>query len=237
MVVLAGALCAGGVWAVGFTFALAGLKVTLFPEYLPAAGEAFLLFGGGAVVVGLAAGVTVGLVRGGSERGVTALILGSVGILTGVIGGGLSTPAMVAFDPWLHPILSSALAWALAGFFAGLIGCSWSRWVKPPPPNEGEEPEVNESAPRRVEWLLRQREPRRLRDWPLFRVLPVLIVSALLLVGAAALAPSDAALAAAGAVGLAAALVLHAQEYRIRHLEARLRDLERRLRDTREDGA
>lgn len=197
--------------------------------------ETTLTCGGLAACIGFVVGAVAGLSRSGAERGPAAVALGSVGALTGVIGGGLCVPAVLAFGSLVHPLVSSALPWALAGLVSGLIGRAWSVWLHPPAPREEEAKASEAPSPPRVEWLLRQPEQRRLRDWPLFRVLPVLVVSAVLLVGAAALAPRDAAvaLAGAGAVGLAAALVLHAQEGRVRRLEAHLRVLERQLREDR----
>jgi len=76
----------------------------------------------------------------------------------------------------------------------------------------------------RVMWVLRE-SGRSLREWPLYRVLPVLAVSAFSLVGAAILAPSSIALAllAIGLLGLSVAAVLHGQEKRLRRLERRFR--------------
>jgi hypothetical protein len=64
---------------------------------------------------------------------------------------------------------------------------------------------------------------RQWRDRPLARLLPLLVVSAGSLVGAAVLAASGAApaLLAVGALGLSLAPVLHGQERRLRALERR----------------
>ena len=86
---------------------------------------------------------------------------------------------------------------------------------------------VGARADRRVRIL------RPLRDRPLFRVLPVLTVSALALVGAAL--HHAVALAAVGVLGLAVALVLSAQDRRQRELDIRVRLLEHQLRNARED--
>lgn len=235
----AGAVCAGGFWALTF-LALFSLRelATAHNDIVGHTLSAALLLGTLSVVTGLVTGVFVGLLRGGDERGTAAIALGMIGVLTGIIGGGLSAPAVVALGEWLHPLVSSSLAWALAGLIAGLLGYEWSRWMHPPAePTDESESEAG-TAPPRVEWILHQ-EPRRLRDWPLFRVLPVLVVTAFVLVGAAVLAPSDAALAlaAVGVLGLAVALVMQVQEYRLRHLEARLRKLERRFRGAPDEDA
>lgn len=244
---LAGAVCAGAIWSGTLFVLLSGAEFSVISTTLTGHTLAVaLLFGGFASVVGLAAGAFVGLLRGGQERGTVAVIFSTIGALFGIVGGGLSVPAVVALATRLHPIISSSLAWALAGLIAGFIGYDWSQWAQPaaPPADETEEEiskEREAAPPRRVEWLLRQPE-RRLRDWPLFRVLPVLLVSAFILVGAAVLSPSDAALAfaAAGALGLSTALVVHAQVYRLRDLEARFHELDQRLRaveKTREENS
>jgi hypothetical protein len=91
---------------------------------------------------------------------------------------------------------------------------------EPREPGGDEEEEVEGM---RVEWVLRERV-RRWRDPPLARVLPLLVVSAGSLGGAAVLAPSAAALAllAVGALGASLAPVLHDQERRLRALERRV---------------
>ncbi len=236
---LAGAVCAGGFWALALLvfFSWAELATAHHDIKGHTLGAALLL-GTPSVITGLVMGVYVGLFRGGDERGTAAIALGMIGVLTGVIGGGLSAPAVVALGEWLHPVVASSLAWALAGVIAALIGYEWSRWTHPPAEPTDEDESEARAAPPRVEWILHQ-EPRKLRDWPLFRVLPVLVVTAFMLVGAAVLAPSDAALAlaAVGVLGLAVALVMQVQEYRLRHLEARLRKLERRFRGAPEEDA
>ncbi|AMV24139.1 hypothetical protein VT84_07065 [Gemmata sp. SH-PL17] len=231
---LAGAICAGGGWAgvltvliFGFPFGVISTELTDHTILIS------LLLGGFSSIAGLIAGAVAGLLRGGSERDTVAATFGAIGVLMGVIGGGLSVPAVVALSEWLHPIVSSSIPWALAGLIAGLIGYDWSQWEQPSVPFAGENEGVEIAPSRRIEWLLRQPE-RELRDWPLFRVLPVLIVTAFVLVGGAVLAPSNAALALAGVgtLGLATALVMQVQERRLRALEARLRELERRFRGT-----
>lgn len=230
-------LCAtatGGVWALALTAASALLDFSVQPSDLDATPAAALLAGGITAAVGLVAGSVVGLLRGGEQRLAWAVGLGTLGVLAGSIGGGLSVPAIMLLRDSLDPIVSSALAWTLAGLAVGPIGQRWSRWLHPPaPPDDEDDP-----PRRRVEWLLRQ-DDRRLRDRPLLRVFPVLAASAPALIGAAALAPSLHALslAAVGVLGSAVALVLMAQERRQRGLDARLRALEYRRRDTSEDAA
>lgn len=237
---LAGTICTSGVWVFALVcgLALVGSSVSLADVTpLPVVS---LVLGWGAALSGLLAGAFVGLLWGGHQRFTFAALLGLLGALTGVIGGGLSAPLVAFFGDALHPVASSALAWALAGGVVGLIGCNWARWARLPEPPTDEEAEADivSPAPRRIEWLLRQQE-RRISDWPLFRVLPVLTVSACALVGAAIFSATDKAiaLAAVGALGLAVALVMQVQESRLRNLDARLRKLERRFRGAPEDEA
>lgn len=227
---LTGGACAGGGWVLALVVGFTRLNVSLRPSDLTRLLAWSLVLGGAAVGIGLFTGLTVGVAWGGQQRFTFAALLGLLGVLFGGVGGGLSVPAVVAFGSWLHPVVSSALVWALAGALVGLIGRNWARWARwPEPPEEGAE----DPAPQRIEWLLQQKE-RRISDWPLFRVLPVVVVSALVLVGAAAF-PDKPTLAAVGVLGLAVALVLQVQEHRLRRLEARLRKLERRFRGAPDD--
>lgn len=236
---LAGAVCTSGLWALALAGGLALVESSLHPSDAAPVPVVSLVLGWVGALIGLLAGALVGLSWGGHQRFTFAALLGLLGVLTGVIGGGLSAPLVAYFGDALHPVASSALAWALAGAVVGLIGCNWARWARLPAPAD-EQPGGDEPAPAppRVEWLLQQQE-RRIRDWPLFRILPVLTVSACALVGAVVFAATEKALAlaAVGALGLAVALVLQVQEYRVRNLDARLRTLERRFRGAPEDEA
>ena len=124
----------------------------------------------------------------------------------------------------LHPLLSSSLAMAVAGFFAGLCGYLLSRRPTEPdePPDEEEEAEPPAV---KIEWLLREPKRKWRIDPAFVRVLPVLAVSVGALLGAARLAPSEVALAllAVGLLGLAVAWVLYRQERRLDALERRPR--------------
>lgn len=235
---LAGATCASGAWVLALVGGLALVGDSVHPSDVGPVPAVSLVLGWVAALVGLLVGALVGLFWGGHQRFTFAILLGLLGVLTGVIGGGLSAPLVAFFGGALHPVASSALAWALAGAVVGLIGCNWARWARLPAPPADEEAEAGTSAPapHRIEWLLQQQE-RRISDWPLFRVLPVLTVSACALVGAVIFSATDKAiaLAAVGALGLAVALVMQVQESRLRNLDTRLRQLERRFRGAPED--
>lgn len=147
---LAGAVCAGGFWALALLvfFSWAELATAHHDIKGHTLGAALLL-GTLSVITGLVMGVYVGLFRGGDERGTAAIALGMIGVLTGVIGGGLSAPAVVALGEWLHPVVASSLAWALAGVIAALIGYEWSRWTHPPTePTDEDESEARAAPPR-----------------------------------------------------------------------------------------
>jgi hypothetical protein len=195
---------------------------TTSPDYLKSRMPASALVAAGlAAGFGLLAGAFVGLRRVPRDHGTTSLVLGLGGAVIGGIGGGLFIPAIAVSDSWLHPLVSSSLAWAFAGLLAGLGGYDLSRELAERA--EAIEGEEDGDQPRpRLMWVLRESK-RSLREWPLYRVLPVLAVSAFSLVGAAILAPASVALAllAIGLLGLAVGVVLHDQEKRLRRLERR----------------
>jgi hypothetical protein len=49
-----------------------------------------------------------------------------IGLLCGLCGAGLTVPVMSACEPWLHPLVSSSILWAIVGASGGLFGCAWS---------------------------------------------------------------------------------------------------------------
>ncbi|HJZ58596.1 MAG TPA: hypothetical protein VKE74_26885 [Gemmataceae bacterium] len=125
---IAGAVAAGGSWAVGLVigrvllgFAL--LAVALEGQVIETALAMAAICGGCGLLVGAAAW----LLRSRTNR-VTAALAGCIGGgITGVIGGALSPPLVVALAGVLPPELSSAMAWAVAGLLAGLVGYETSR--------------------------------------------------------------------------------------------------------------
>lgn len=126
---VAAALCAGIAWTAGAVAArhMFGVRVPGVSDPL----ELTALCAGCGLLVGLVAGFA--LVRPGSldsRLGVVAAV-GVVGCLTGALGGGLSEPMMGAFGS-IPPEVSSGLAWAAAGLFAGLAGGIGRRfWPEP----------------------------------------------------------------------------------------------------------
>ncbi len=214
---LAGAVCAGGVWAVAISVLSALLDVTLPRPDRDELPEILLTRTALGAACGLLAGVavSVGRRRGGSNAAV--LVLG--GTAHGILAGGLSVLAG-AVTPPVHPLLSSSLAMAVAGFLAGL--CGYVILHQPAKPSEPPFDEDEPAAPAvKVEWLLRESKGPWRISRPLLRVLPVLAVSAGAL-ACAAFAP-QLALVAVGLLGLAVARVLYRQEQRLDRLEERSR--------------
>ncbi|MDB5312949.1 MAG: hypothetical protein JWO38_7151 [Gemmataceae bacterium] len=119
----AGAVSAGGAWAVGlvaarvfmgFAVPAASLDGQVFETAVVLAG----ICGG----CGLVVGAVAGLLLGGADRAGAAVVWALGGTFTGVIGGGLSPPLVVAGGPQLPVEVGSGVAWSIAGLMAGLIG-------------------------------------------------------------------------------------------------------------------
>jgi hypothetical protein len=72
-------------------------------------------------VVGFLTGLGVGVARGLFFRG-NGLALGVGGGITGAVAGGLTPLAVLASDGVFSPLVSSSIAWAVAGLLAGLLG-------------------------------------------------------------------------------------------------------------------
>jgi hypothetical protein len=120
---LAGAACAGGVWAA--TFGL--LSVWFGVERIPGpvrrqAVEVSLCLAGAGAVAGLLTGLLAGdLIRGPRRRN-RMCVLGLLGLLAGAAGGGLTLAMVLACSRWLPPYASSSLLWAAVGALTGLLG-------------------------------------------------------------------------------------------------------------------
>jgi hypothetical protein len=219
---LATAACAGGAWAVVLLAArawLTGPFVLNGVAYRTA--DPALLRGTLGEGYGLLIGGILGFLRGRERRFASTVALGFAGATFGALGGALSVVFVAAAGPGVNAVVSSSLAWAAAGFAAGLCGYVWSLATREQAkPVEGEEEPQEDKT---VQWVLRE-PPRRWRDRPLVRVLPVLVVSVASLGGAAAVNSLEpaVALAAVGALGLSAAPLLYDQDRRLRALERRL---------------
>jgi hypothetical protein len=127
---LAGAVCAGGWWAVGLVTIRDQITFWISPGLREHWGEAVAALVGGGAFAGLMTGILVGRIRKGPHRDERVRTLALLGALVGAVGGGLSVVTALGCEPWLHPLASSSLLWALVGLFAGLAGYGLSR---PPP--------------------------------------------------------------------------------------------------------
>ncbi len=220
---LAGAACAAIAWAVVFVGARSFFDASFAPDRM--SGDTAEIAAVRAAIgagYGVLAGAAVGFLRG-PRRFDSAFVLGAAGAAFGALGGGFSVLA-VASAPRVHPVVSSSLAWAVVGFLMGTFGYLWTNRNAPPTELLDFDEDTEHSAGPKVKWVLREGKGRW-RDWAVVRVLPVLLVSAGTLIGAAIDAPSElsAALAAVDVLGLSVAFVLYGQETRIRDLERRSR--------------
>lgn len=221
---LAGAVCAGGAWAAASVIMSAvSIRPLGFADVKGNVAEATALGVGIGAACGLMIGVAEAILFGRNNRAKAVVILGIGGGLFGAIGGGLTPTALNAGHSILPPLVSSSLAWAVAGLLAGPIQHCWSRWTISREDAEDDDEGSTQPQPKAATWMP---EPRRRRSTgPILRFLPMLVVSLGSLVGAAVIAPSQVALAllAVGLLGLSVAGALLSQERWIRELERRLR--------------
>ena len=222
---LAGALFASGGW-IAASMLSSALKI---PPLRPVGVEENV---GEAIAFGVAVGATCGLLTGVASailfgrgnRAKAVVVLGFGGGSVGATGGGLTPAALTAAEGVLPPLVSSSLAWAIAGLLAGPIGFCWSLWTTSRETVDEEVEGSSQPPPRATTWVPHERRRRR-NLGPVFRFVPILGVSVGSLVAAIVTAPSQVALAllAVGLLGLSIAGALMSQERRIRELERRLR--------------
>jgi hypothetical protein len=132
---VAAALCAGIAWITAAAAVRphfeAGLRAGPAERTTEPAVEMAAIGGGCGLLVGTLTGFLLARRRGLDHQLGAAGVVGGVGALAGGIGGGLSVRMMAEFGS-LPPEVSSGLAWAVAGLFAGMAGGIGRRcWPEP----------------------------------------------------------------------------------------------------------
>jgi hypothetical protein len=122
-----GFVCAGVAWASSMVLAQHLFGITTRAADLRGhLVEATLGMAGIGAACGLVAGLAVRLVRRSDPKRAESPLSGALVITScyvlAAIAGALTPLCIVAFDESLPPEVSSALAWAVPGFFAGLLG-------------------------------------------------------------------------------------------------------------------
>jgi hypothetical protein len=175
--------------------------------------ELIALCGGVGLGIG---GLSGSLLERSSTGGV---IWGLGGALTGALGGWFTSAVIATTRGRIPEELCAALAWGVAGLFAGVAGYCRSRVTAPEPPDDPSDDADDTRVKRpRVFWV---------RGTPAGRLVPVFAVAAGCVVASLVSPPSTAgwAVVAVGLLGLAVGCALVGQERRIAVLERRLREV------------